>query len=392
LMKEFYIVSGVAAKGGDWAAMTPRNWGRIGGHLRWSYATLGNFTDDIHDLLEKEGRFPGNLEMRADHYRGRAKAIFHKTLALVQGWPDLPAYPGDGSSQCLSNCMCNWVVERTPDAWHCYWTLGLAEHCQDCVDRSQIWNPLVIPFEPPEEEFPPGSPIPPDKEREFLGFLHRKSEEFFHERGFLPTERGKEGWADPKAWFKEWKGNPAGVHDWDCKVHLAPRIWDSIKRVWARGEIIDAHEAFDFATLLHETLHTINPIAPRLYGVSFYRLMEEALTEEVKGGLFLPFVEALGLKTKVREVPKVYTRERLYLKDMLRMISRGKFIEEEMMFELKFFTPPGDRLLRLARTLETLWPEFTERAIARFFLEARKGKGREFLNALMRAFERRYKR
>jgi len=126
--------------------MTPRNWGRIGGHLRWSYATLGNFANDIYDFLEKEGRFPGNLEMRADHYRGRAKAIFHKTLAIVQEWPDLPAYPGDGSTQCLSNCLCNWVVERTPDAWHCYWTLGLAEHCQDCVARSQIWNPLVIPL------------------------------------------------------------------------------------------------------------------------------------------------------------------------------------------------------------------------------------------------------
>lgn len=45
-----------------------------------------------------------------------------------------------------TSCKCEWVIEEGDDGWLCYWTLGEAEHCDDCVQRSQDWNPLVVPY------------------------------------------------------------------------------------------------------------------------------------------------------------------------------------------------------------------------------------------------------
>src|SRR5438132_7100586 len=50
---------------------------------------------------------------------------------------DLPAMPGDGSTQCLSRCGCGW--EQRADGW--YWVRGKADSCPDCVQREQEWAP-----------------------------------------------------------------------------------------------------------------------------------------------------------------------------------------------------------------------------------------------------------
>lgn len=60
---------------------------------------------------------------------------------------DLPAYPGDGRTVCLSNCRCTWVISRRADGFHCTWTLGGNESCHDCVDNAARWSPLIIPYE-----------------------------------------------------------------------------------------------------------------------------------------------------------------------------------------------------------------------------------------------------
>jgi len=379
-MKEFYIVSGVAAKGGDWGAMTPRNWGRIGGHLRWSYATLGNFANDIYDFLEKEGRFPGNLEMRADHYRGRAKAIFHKTLAIVQEWPDLPAYPGDGSTQCLSNCLCNWVVERTPDAWHCYWTLGLAEHCQDCVARSQIWNPLVIPFEPPEEEFPPGTPIPPDKEEAFLRFLRSRTESFFAKEGRTVNCQRLKRFLDPKAWERRRKG-AAAVHSWDSDIELSPDTWHDLRVAWSQGEVRDWFDAVALRTLLHEFLHTINPIKPSDYSVPIYKAFEEATTEEAAHKLWRSFAEFLGLSIdpKLIRVGAFYKKWRDEFKLLIWRASRYRLRPDEVMLTLKYSVPPNERVSYVAKLFEKNYPEASTEEVGALWLAIKDFKGTDYI-------------
>jgi len=568
-MKEFYIVSGVAAKGGDWGAMTPRDWGRIGGHLRWSYATLGNFANDIYDFLEKEGRFPGNLEMRADHYRGRAKAIFHKTLAVVQRWPDLPAYPGDGSTQCffwsdkvrvftlqggfirlasvekgmqvltgkgrwrkviglteipvknfsaialelqfserkdsrirvcvspdhlflneslewvqakdlkvgdklsrivkrceregclnpvalsrngslrfcsrscskrakkissqakvkeyrksadveviskgfvkktgtlkclqveednsfvitrglishncLSNCLCSWRVERTPEAFNCYWTLGLGEHCQDCLDRSRIWDPLVVPFEPPEVEFPPGTPIPPDEEEGFLRFLKGRIEDFFAKEGRTTACQRLERFLDRTAWDKRRKG-AAAVHNWDSFIELSPDTWDDFRALWARGEVRDWFDAVALKTLLHEFLHTINPIKPSDYSVPIFKAFEEATTEEAAHKLWRDFAQFLGLSIdpKLVRVGAFYKKWRDEFKELIWRASRYHLKPEEVMLTLKYSVPPSERVLFVSKLFEENYPEASRAEVSAFWLATYRFDGLEFIKSFIK--------
>jgi hypothetical protein len=47
----------------------------------------------------------------------------------------------------LTNCQCRWEIVDRGDHWDCYWRLGIAEHCPDCVERARNWNPLTIPKE-----------------------------------------------------------------------------------------------------------------------------------------------------------------------------------------------------------------------------------------------------
>lgn len=58
----------------------------------------------------------------------------------------LPTMPGEGT-QCLSNCKCRWdikVIDALDRDYDCYWVLGVADHCQTCVEYAKMWNPLKI--------------------------------------------------------------------------------------------------------------------------------------------------------------------------------------------------------------------------------------------------------
>lgn len=73
--------------------------------------------------------------MRQSYERGRARGL------------PLPAVPGDGSTECLSNCRCAWRIrwiDRAAGDVDCHWELGKAEHCDDCRDRARRWSPLRI--------------------------------------------------------------------------------------------------------------------------------------------------------------------------------------------------------------------------------------------------------
>ena len=72
------------------------------------------------------------------------KAYFKARGSRV-GLPDLPAYPRDGSTVCLTNCRCTWVIKRvSQSAFTATWKLGAAEHCPDCITRGRVWNPISI--------------------------------------------------------------------------------------------------------------------------------------------------------------------------------------------------------------------------------------------------------
>lgn len=100
---------------------------------------LDGFTAEIQDAATFEQGWKARAEMyaksiAAPYWTGRTKLL------------PLPAVPGDGSTQCLTNCGCSWDVQQLDGDgnYDCYWRLGKAENCQSCVQRARDWAPLRV--------------------------------------------------------------------------------------------------------------------------------------------------------------------------------------------------------------------------------------------------------
>jgi hypothetical protein len=119
--------------------MTQRDYGIIGSELRGQYQYLYKFADQIEAGQLTEAQ----IRIRSRMYVDSATQAFERGHTESLGVPKLPAYPGDGSTQCRSNCKCHWELAEQPTHWEATWKLGLAEHCPDCVQRSTDWAPLV---------------------------------------------------------------------------------------------------------------------------------------------------------------------------------------------------------------------------------------------------------
>jgi len=138
-IKDEYIRQYVIARGGV-ENMAQADWGSIGGMLADQYRYLDRFAADI----ASGNLSAAQIEKRAAMYIRSAREAFWRGTARAQGWPPLPAYPGDGSTRCLTNCQCSWDVLEVEGAWLATWQLGAAEHCEDCIQRAREWSPLVI--------------------------------------------------------------------------------------------------------------------------------------------------------------------------------------------------------------------------------------------------------
>jgi hypothetical protein len=139
-LKDAYINEYMLARGGR-SAMTQRDWGRLGRMLRDQYGYLDRFAQDVAaGRLSKD-----QIQARSEMYFKSARQAYERGHEEALGMPTLPAYPGDGSTVCLSNCQCHWDVRQTEDEWLATWTLGAAEHCPDCIERANRWAPLRFP-------------------------------------------------------------------------------------------------------------------------------------------------------------------------------------------------------------------------------------------------------
>lgn len=139
ILKQTYIDNYVMGAGGR-NNMTQADWGSVGGMIHEQYNYLNPFLAQI----ERGELSQAQIEARLRMYINSASEAFWRGLA--RDIPiDLPAYPGDGSSACLVNCQCQWEIMRVPGVgYDCFWRLGASEHCPDCVERAQIWNPYSI--------------------------------------------------------------------------------------------------------------------------------------------------------------------------------------------------------------------------------------------------------
>jgi len=133
--------------GGEWSAVPFTEWGRLGGHIRGQYQYLHRYAQQVQQSAMNAlsgGKFYSEkyLQWRAKLYGGNARASFYRGLA--QGL--LPQVPGDGQTQCKSNCRCELRFEEgdQPGLMLIFWELRPAEHCSDCVSLSQEWNPYEL--------------------------------------------------------------------------------------------------------------------------------------------------------------------------------------------------------------------------------------------------------
>lgn len=159
LIKDEYIRQYVLGKGGL-GQMTQADWGSVGGMVAEQYKWLDSFAKEI-----SVGDMPlGSIAARARMYLNSAQEAFWRATERATGMPPLPAYPGDGSSKCLTNDRCYWDIKPVGKAgsvtgWKCFWRLRPAEHCTSgemvtshdgsqiphgCLERAARWQPLLL--------------------------------------------------------------------------------------------------------------------------------------------------------------------------------------------------------------------------------------------------------
>lgn len=142
LIKDTYGAQYMAARGGR-HAMTQSDWGRVGRMVRDQYGYLQGFARDLAGGRLSEGQ----AMVRARLYIESSTQAFEQGKRESFGLPAgaLPQMPGDGQTECLTNCRCYWHIRELADRWECTWTLDPeAEHCGDCETNAAAWAPLVI--------------------------------------------------------------------------------------------------------------------------------------------------------------------------------------------------------------------------------------------------------
>lgn len=138
-IKTTFVDEYCLAHGGR-GTMTQADWGRVGAMVKKQYGYFQKFAEDVQDGISE-----ARLVQRAQMYVDAGTQAFERGRSESLGIPQLTQYPGDGQTRCLTNCKCHLEYEQRDDGvWEVTWSLGVAEHCPDCVSLSQRWNPLVV--------------------------------------------------------------------------------------------------------------------------------------------------------------------------------------------------------------------------------------------------------
>lgn len=110
------------------------------------YLMLGPLLKTQYDYLEGFARDIAAGLMTFDQIAARARLYVGASREAYWRYATrgakLPAYPGDGSSECLGNCGCEWV-ETEPGSGVWKWQRGKDDSCDTCIEREIIWSPYV---------------------------------------------------------------------------------------------------------------------------------------------------------------------------------------------------------------------------------------------------------
>jgi len=123
-------------------SLTQADYGRMGGIIADQYRYLSEMIAKYENGEYTSARVAALVGM----YINSTREAFERANAIAHGLPNMPAYPGDGGTPCLTNCKCHWQYEwnRIKQVWECTWTLTAAEHCSGCEDHAAEWSPLLV--------------------------------------------------------------------------------------------------------------------------------------------------------------------------------------------------------------------------------------------------------
>jgi len=121
---------------------------RLEGIIHKQYKYLEGFETDIQlrGRSIETAMSEAQIAERSKLYMEASTQAFEQAKGEARGIPQLPQYPGDGSTQCGTNCRCHWNIKQVDGNWSATWTLNpQAEHCPDCDSNSHRWAPLLVP-------------------------------------------------------------------------------------------------------------------------------------------------------------------------------------------------------------------------------------------------------
>jgi len=134
---KMFVFQGMAGVNGDRSRVDNAT---LRKSIEEQYHYLDQFATDIETAFQS-GQSLGFVASRAALYAGSSKQSYWQQAVEVE----LPAYPGDGSTQCLGHCACEWSLDCDGQGnVLATWVLGAADHCPDCIARAAKWAPLVI--------------------------------------------------------------------------------------------------------------------------------------------------------------------------------------------------------------------------------------------------------
>lgn len=140
LLARYHISSYMLGDGTPY--LSPEDWEIVENY----YMTQTQFLDAFAMEMFTAGAIAAAWQARAVMYAGAITAPYWdaNTRGLF-----LPAYPGDGSSECLSNDRCQLSVKTLSAQngdYDVFWILdtSITDHCDTCRSRSRVWSPLQV--------------------------------------------------------------------------------------------------------------------------------------------------------------------------------------------------------------------------------------------------------
>ena len=147
LVSDVHVAAYAAGRSGQWDKITPDEWRSVERVVDDQFRFLRGFRDWLRDTPVGDVS-EAKIYERARLYGAASRQSFTRAeLADLGLGVTLPAYPGDASTSCWTNCKCRWAVRVLSKArgdFDCTWRLGQAEHCRECRARSRAWTGLRV--------------------------------------------------------------------------------------------------------------------------------------------------------------------------------------------------------------------------------------------------------